>query len=232
MVSAIDNSDIASDGNPCTAELCVAGAATSAPVAAGTSCSADGSVCDGAGSCVACTPGSCPGQSAPPTFRVSRVGDGAAALSSAATAVFIEERRLDGTLVGTVALPVAASGNNLPFANSGSATSEGSLALSADGHTLALAGYAAVPGTASVASSAAATVNRVIARVDAQGNVDTSTALAAAFDANNVRGAVSADGTASGSRAPVARPAVSGSCCSGRAPACRSPPTPPACAGR
>jgi hypothetical protein len=196
VASAIDNTDVASDGNPCTAELCAAGVATSTPVSAGTSCSADGaSVCDGAGSCVACTSGNCPGQSAPPTFRVVRVGDGAAALSSAATAVFVEERRLDGTLVGTVALPIAAAGNNLPFTNSGSATSEGSLALSADGHTLALAGYAAVPGTASVASSAAATINRVIARVDVQGNADTSTALAAAFDANNVRGAVSADGT-------------------------------------
>ncbi len=194
--SAIDNTDVADDGNPCTAEACAAGLASSTPVAAGTSCSADGSsVCDGAGACIACTTGSCPGPAAPPSFRVVRVGDGTAALSSAATAVFIEERALDGTLVGTVALPIAAAGANLPFANSGSATSEGSLALSADGHTLALAGYAAVPGTAAVTGSASATVNRVVARVDALGNVDTSTALAAAFDANNVRGAASADGT-------------------------------------
>jgi len=34
-------------------------------------------------------------------------------------------------VVGTVALPIAAGGNNLPFASSGSATSEGSLSLSA-----------------------------------------------------------------------------------------------------
>jgi hypothetical protein len=196
VVKAADDTDVVDDGNPCTADLCTGGVATSLAVAAGTSCSADGSnVCDGAGLCVACSGDTCPGSAPAPTFRVVRVGDGAAALSSAAAAIFVEERRLDGTLLGTIALPIAASGDNLPFVLSGSASSEGALALSADGHSLALAGYGAVPGTAAIASTTSAAVNRVVARVDARGNADTSTALPASFSANNVRGAVSADGT-------------------------------------
>ena len=199
-VSVADDGDVpASDDNPCTAELCAAGAAASAPVAAGTPCSDDRSqVCDGAGVCVACVGSGCPGTeppAAPPTFRVVRVGDAGLALSAAAAPVFVEERQIDGTLVATVALPTAAAGDNLPLVMSGSASSEGALSLSADGHWLALAGYAAAPGTASIAATASATVNRVVARVDALGNVDTTTALPAAFNANNVRGAVGADGS-------------------------------------
>jgi hypothetical protein len=66
----------------------------------------------------------------PPTFRVLRVGDGQTALSAASTAVFVEERRIDGTLVSTIALPVAASGITQPFTMAGAASSEGALALS------------------------------------------------------------------------------------------------------
>jgi len=56
-------------------------------------------------------------------------------------------------------------------------------------------GYAAAPGTASVVGTTTATVNRVVARVDAAGNVDTSSAFTTAFNANNVRGATTFDGT-------------------------------------
>src|SRR5690349_22824835 len=59
------------------------------------------------------------------TFRVVRIGTGAAALSSAASAVFIEERQVTGAPVGTaVALPTAASGSNHMLTMSGSARSE------------------------------------------------------------------------------------------------------------
>jgi hypothetical protein len=203
-VTVADDTDLPVDGNPCTADVCASGVPSNPPLAAGTSCSlASGAAaeCDGNGGCVDCQiSGTCGGGTstpppAPPTFRVMRVGDGAAALSSAAAAVFIEERRLDGTLVGTVALPTAASGANLPLAVSGSASSEGALTLSADGHWLSLAGYAAAPGTAGVASTATSAVNRVVGRIDALGNVDTSTAFTTAFTANNVRGAASADGS-------------------------------------
>ncbi len=65
VVSAIDNSDLPVDGNPCTSDLCSAGSASNPRLAAGTICSSDGaSVCDTTASCK------------PLTFRVLRVGDG------------------------------------------------------------------------------------------------------------------------------------------------------------
>jgi hypothetical protein len=128
---------------------------------------------------------------------VVRLGDGSAALDSSATAVFIDRLRIDGTSFGSpIALPTAVSGNNQPFTLSGTAGSEGGLSLSVNGKYVTLAGYAAPPGTASVSSSMTSAIARLVARVDAAGNVDTTTRLTKAFSANNVRGATSIDGTA------------------------------------
>ena len=167
-----------------------AGADGGSPSDAGSADSdaADGQAADGG------APGDAAGTAL--TFRVVRVGDGTTALSSASTAVFIEERALDGSLVGSpITLPTVASGSHRPFTMSGSATSEGALSRSSDERFLVLAGYASAPGIASIASTASAAVNRVVARVSAAGVVDSSSVLDTAFTANNVRGATSADGT-------------------------------------
>ena len=126
---------------------------------------------------------------------VSRVGDGGAALTSAGTAVFLDEYTPSGTFVRSIPLPTAASGANRRFVNSGSATSNLALARSADGRFLTLAGYDAAVGTASVTSSTATAVNRVVARVDGVGTVDTTTALADAYSGDNFRSAVTDDGS-------------------------------------
>ncbi|GAA2977402.1 hypothetical protein LV75_003909 [Actinokineospora diospyrosa] len=131
---------------------------------------------------------------APGNIVVARVGTGDAALSSAATAVFLDEYTPAGTLVQSVPLPTAAgAGKRLTL--SGSATSEGALARSADGRYLTLAGYDADPGLASVASTNSAAVNRVVGRVDGSGTVDTTTTVTDTFSANNVRGAATDDGS-------------------------------------
>ncbi len=129
---------------------------------------------------------------------ILRVGDGTAALASVSTAVFIERRAsIDGTTrAPTLNLPIAMSGSNRPITVSGTATSEGSFSRSSNGRYVTLAGYATAPGLASVTSSTAATVPRVVARIDATGAIDTATTLGAAFGGGNVRGAVSADGSA------------------------------------
>jgi hypothetical protein len=124
---------------------------------------------------------------------VLRVGDGSAALSNASTAIFLDEYTTTGTKVRSVPLPT--SGTSV-IANSGSATSEGALSRSGDGRYLVLAGYGRVPGTPSIASTGIDSVKRVIARVDALGNIDVTTRLGDAYDANNIRGATSLDGTA------------------------------------
>jgi hypothetical protein len=133
----------------------------------------------------------------PPTVMVVRVGDGASALSAASTPLFLEERSaVDGALVRTIALPIAAAGANSPFTVSGTASSEGALALSTDGHFVTLGGYATTPGTAGVSGTTATAVHRAVARVAAPGTIDTSTLLADAFSGDSVRAAITADGTA------------------------------------
>jgi hypothetical protein len=144
--------------------------------------------------------GAFPAGAATPPFTpgnlvVYRVGTGAAALSSAATPVFLDELTTAGTAVGSVPLPTTVSGSQKALTSSGSATSEGLLTRSADGRYIVLTGYNAAVGTASVASSASATVNRVIGRVAGDGTVDTSTALTDADTGNNVRSVASVDGS-------------------------------------
>ena len=131
----------------------------------------------------------------PGNVVVARVGTGDVALSNAATAVFLDEYTPAGTLVQSVPMPTATDGGNRRVTFSGTATSEGALALSADSRYLTLAGYDADPGTASVAASSTTAVSRVVARVDGGGAVDSTTAITDIFSGNNVRGAVTDDGS-------------------------------------
>ncbi|MFO0180636.1 MAG: hypothetical protein ACK517_02520, partial [bacterium] len=126
---------------------------------------------------------------------VSRVGTGTGALSSAATAVFLEERSgVDGSVVQTISL--ATSGANR-LTMSGTATSEGKIKYY-NGY-LAVAGYdadagATGPGSGgSIATSLSATVNRKVALYSNGGSVS-YTSLSDAYSASNIRAAIS-DGT-------------------------------------
>jgi hypothetical protein len=49
-----DDTNVPAGGNPCAQALCVFGAPESLPLPVGTACDAGGTVCDGAGHCVAC----------------------------------------------------------------------------------------------------------------------------------------------------------------------------------
>jgi hypothetical protein len=177
-----DDTDVFVDGNACTQDLCSMGTPENPPVTDGTSCDTNG------GTCVS---GTCE-----PAFFVVRVGDGGSALTSAATPVFAEKRTIGGSLLATIPLPTTAAGADLQCTLSGNANAEGQLQLSSDGRFATLGCYAAAVGTANVSTSPAATVNRVAARLDATGAVDTSTALATAFDGEPVRSAFTTDGTA------------------------------------
>lgn len=126
---------------------------------------------------------------------VERIGTGAAALSSSAQAVFLDEYTPAGAFVQSIAMPTATVGAQNALTESGTATSDGMINLSVDGRYLTVTGYNATPGTAGVASSTASTINRVFGRVDAAGDVDTST-KAAIFSGDNNRSAISTDGTA------------------------------------
>ncbi|HEY0312920.1 MAG TPA: hypothetical protein VGC56_10550 [Allosphingosinicella sp.] len=131
----------------------------------------------------------------PGNIVVYRVGTGAAALGSAATQVFLDEYTPAGVLVQSIPLPTADSGSNQMLTAAGNSGTEGLLTLSADSHYLILTGYDAAVGTASVAGTTSTIASRVIGRVDASGNIDTSTTLGSAFSSGNIRGATSSDGT-------------------------------------
>ena len=120
-----------------------------------------------------------------------RVGSGGSALSGSATAVYLNEYSPSGTLVESVPMPTAASGSVNPFTDSGTAASDGELTLSPSGQYLAAAAYDAAPGTANITSTNAVTV----ARIDASADVDTSTVLPSFAAGNNVRSAVTSNGT-------------------------------------
>jgi hypothetical protein len=133
----------------------------------------------------------------PPAFAVVVVGPAAdgGALSSASAAVTLQVREASsGALLREYSLPTVASGANHPFSLSGSSTSEGALNLSADGQFLTLAGYAAVPGVASV-NGTSANASRCVARQALVGGVDTTTLVTSGYLGNNIRAAASVDGT-------------------------------------
>jgi hypothetical protein len=131
----------------------------------------------------------------PGNLMVYRVGDGSAALGSAATAVFVDEYTTGGTLIQSIAIPTTTVGLQRRLTASGSADSEGLLTLSDDRQFIMLTGYDAAPGTAGVVGATASTVNRVVGRIDILGNVDTSTALTDFASGSNPRSAASTNGT-------------------------------------
>src|SRR6185295_19414461 len=77
---------------------------------------------------------------------VVSIGDGAAALSSAAAPVTLQEWNFGtSAFINPLALNSGATGTRLTL--SGSATSEGALSLAGNGRSLVLGGYDALAGT-------------------------------------------------------------------------------------
>lgn len=124
------------------------------------------------------------------------VGDGSGPLTTGATSVTLQRRLIStGSVVSSAIMPVAASGTNQPFTLAGTASADGALTLSTDRRTLALAGYAAIPGTATVQTT---TSPRIVALLGASafsgGAIDTSTVLTTLFP-NNAPRTAALDGT-------------------------------------
>jgi hypothetical protein len=119
---------------------------------------------------------------------VQRDGTGSAALTSAGTAIFLDQYTTSGSFVNSLAIPSTGSS---ALVNSGTASSEGALTLSANGQYLVVAGYNAAAGTASIASTTAAAAPRGVATVDAGGNYTLAATTSTAFSANNIRSGTS-----------------------------------------
>lgn len=126
---------------------------------------------------------------------VERDGNGEA-LSSAAAPVSLEEFGPLGAFAESIALPTAVNEGgtgNKPFSDSGGATSDGGLTLSANGGCLVTVGIDAKPGTAHVLETKDTTNPRVVAVVSGSGTVNTTTALTNFANENNPRSAASSD---------------------------------------
>jgi hypothetical protein len=132
---------------------------------------------------------------------VERVGDGTAALGSAATAAFLDQYNsaTPGQVspVTTTTLPttVGTSGNPLAMTDSGSATSNGQMTLALNGTALVVTGYNAALATASVAGSAPGTINRSIGLVSTPTAVNSTNGFSDG-PSNNFRSVASVDGSA------------------------------------
>ncbi|MFN0131948.1 MAG: hypothetical protein ACKVW3_05385 [Phycisphaerales bacterium] len=131
----------------------------------------------------------------PGNVVVSQVGTGQSQLvSSAATAAFLKEFTPGGGLVQTIAIPTVTSGANRRCTFPGGGTPTGLLKRSVDKRWIMFTGYDAPVGLAPVLATLASGTPRVVGRVSAAGELDTTTGLTDAFDGGRVTCAVSMDG--------------------------------------
>jgi hypothetical protein len=131
-------------------------------------------------------------QFTPDDLVVLRDGTGSGALTSAGTAIFLDEYTTAAN--GYVTSVLIPSTGSSALVNSGTATSEGALNLSANGQYLVVAGYNANAGTASIASTTSAAVPRGIATVDASGNYNLAVTTSSFYSGNNIRSGASDGG--------------------------------------
>ena len=122
----------------------------------------------------------------PGNLLVVQVGDDGltTAVTNAGTAVYLKEYTPSGTLVQTIAVPNTGTDK---LVMSGTATAEGNLQVGDAYFTFG--GYDATAGTATIAGTTVAAVNRMVGMVDASGTV-TFQRITDGFDAGAIRSAL------------------------------------------
>jgi hypothetical protein len=124
---------------------------------------------------------------------IYRVGDGSAALSTAATAVFLDEYTPFGALVQSIALPGSGAA---ALTAGGNATTEGILSVSQSGTaqaTLVFGGYRKDIGGSTPSADQPTVTGRVIGTVNLGGVVNTTVSISDAT--GSMRSAASTDGS-------------------------------------
>ncbi len=134
-------------------------------------------------------------QFTPNNIVVVQVGTGTGTLVNTGNPVIIREFSASGTQGISVPLPTTASGADRPLILSGTSTSEGQISLSLNQNFLTLTGYGTTVGGTSLSATSSATVPRVIGTIDANGVINTTTALTDYSSSNNPRAVTSNDGT-------------------------------------
>ena len=133
----------------------------------------------------------------PGNLAVYRVGDGTQAPTANGNSVFIDEYTPAGVLVQSIAMPTTQNGAQRQLIASGMGSNsapEGLITLSPNANFLMVTGYGVnLGGSTSLVTTNSTAVPRVIGRINAQGNVDTSTALTD-FGTSVINGAVTTNG--------------------------------------
>jgi hypothetical protein len=130
----------------------------------------------------------------PGSLVVSVIGDGVTTVGTTAVPITLREFTTAGVATGMeVPLPTVAAGANYAIAGNVTSTSFGFLRRSADQRYLTMAGANADAGATGFGFSTSSFPNRVIARVDSTGIVDTSTRFAG--NGTTPRSVVSTNGT-------------------------------------
>ena len=130
----------------------------------------------------------------PGNLVIFRAGSGTNALSnSAGNDVFLDERTTAGVLVQSI--PITATGTGTKLISAGASTSEGPLAISADGRWIGFSGYnTTVGGTVTMTSAASSLIPRTAGILDTTTGNFTLTVMGTWFSASNPRGVVTTDG--------------------------------------
>jgi len=132
-------------------------------------------------------------QFTPGSLVVSVIGDGITTSGTVAVPITLKGFSSAGFPTGTpVVLPAVDAGLNYAIAGSVTETTFGYLRRSEDGRYLTLAGVNAAAGATGFGFSTSTYPNRVIARIDSEGTVDTSTRFAG--NGTIPRSVVSTDG--------------------------------------
>ncbi len=137
---------------------------------------------------------------------MNRVGNGTISLTITTNPLSLCEYSTAGVVVGsTLSIPIFASGSNNQggFTDSGSATSNGLMNLSADGQYLALSRIDAQLGTASVTGTTSLASNRNIALINSADAVSVVARLTDAFTTKTARSAVTESGTNHTKKVPI-----------------------------
>src|ERR1017187_2349782 len=130
---------------------------------------------------------------------IYRVGDGTQILSNLSNNVFLDEYTQAGTWVQSIMMPTNWYGANAPLVASGAAFAEGLITRSTDGRFIVLTGFGATLGQNTnfsiVSSFASNEIPRVVGLVDGSGHIDTSTVQTNILAEEEIRSAMSTDGT-------------------------------------
>lgn len=118
---------------------------------------------------------------------IYRVGNGAAPLSTAAAAVFLDEYTTGGSLVQSIPAPVFGLGSMTAVGN---ATTEGIMNVSADGTRLVFTGYRKAAGSTNPSADSGTLTYRVIGMLSLDGTLDT-TSFSVTDLSGTIRSAVS-----------------------------------------